>query len=63
MGESNVLLPSIFHQGGGIDDGISHEDTPSLIHSFAFPSGIRKEEVKNNSIEENKLLIPLNFYA
>ena len=40
----------------GIDVGI--KDTPGHLHFFAFLSGTRKEEVKNNNIEENNFLIP-----
>ena len=46
--------------GGDIIDGAGDEVTPGHLHSFEFPLGTRKEEVKKNKIKENTLLIPLN---
>ena len=57
------MTPSRFRQGGGFNNanGIGGEDTPDRLHLFEFPSGTRKEEVKNNNIHENTLLIPLTI--
>ena len=45
--------------GGFINDCVGGEERPVCLYSFLFLSGTRKEEVKQNNIEENILLIPI----
>ena len=38
-------------------DDVGGEETPGRLHSFAFPSGTRKEEVKKNNIKHEGIRI------
>ena len=57
-GEERITPFKIRPRGGG-GDCIGGKGIPGHLHSFAFPSGMSKEEVKQNNIEESTLFIPI----
>ena len=55
------IFPFKILPGGSVSNNVGGEETPGRLHLFDFPSGTRKEEVKENNKKENTLLIPLTM--
>ena len=44
------IVPFNILPGGVVGNGVGGKETPGRLHSFAFPSGTKKEEEKQNNI-------------